>query len=142
MTKFKPVSIVSLLILLFLLAAGCAPASPSGLSNAEVLSVTGNLLTAINTGDYPAFTRDFSAEMLAAFPESEFTKIQEMLHSASGNYISCAEPSLTNNQGFAIYNIRCTYELEDVMVRIVFRIDGTQVEGLFFDSPNLRSSSQ
>ena len=43
-------------------------------------------------------------------------------------------PALSNSGEYAVYRIRCQYELEDVMVTLIFKIDGTQVEGLFFDS--------
>jgi hypothetical protein len=142
MTKTRFLSIASLLAVLSILVAGCGKASPARLDNAQVLSVTGNLLTAINMGNYQAFTRDFSAEMLAAFPESQFMQLRNRLYTASGNYLSCSEMSLSNKDDFAIYRIRCAYELEDVVVTVVFRIDGTQVEGLFFDSPRLRAASQ
>jgi hypothetical protein len=140
MSTVRNISIVSLLLVLSLMATGCGPASPAGLSDEEVLAVTENMLTAIDTGDYAAFTRDFSAEMLAAFPEDQFTQLRDLLHSASGTYTSCGEFSLSNNQGFAVYRVLCTYELEEVVVTVVFQISGTQVEGLFFDSPNLRSN--
>jgi hypothetical protein len=142
MTRTRFVSIVSLLAALSLLAVGCGPASPAALTDAEILTVTGNLLTAIDTGDYPAFTVDFSAEMLTAFPESQFMQLRDLLHTSSGNYVSCGEMNITNKNNYASYSIRCAYELEDVVVTVVFRIDGTQVEGLFFDSPNLRTASQ
>jgi hypothetical protein len=142
MTKNRFVSIASLLAALSILVAGCGPASPAALTDAEVLTVTGNLLTAIDTGDYPAFTADFSAAMLTAFPESQFMQLRDLLHTSSGNYLSCSEMSLSNKDNFAIYSIRCAYELEDVVVTVVFPIDGTQVEGLFFDSPNLRAASK
>ncbi|KAF0109175.1 MAG: hypothetical protein FD146_219 [Anaerolineaceae bacterium] len=142
MTKTRSVSIASLLAVLSILAAGCGTSSPAGLNDAQVLSVTGHLLTAINTGNYSAFTRDFSAEMFAAFPEDQFLQLRGLLYTASGNYVSCGEMSLSNQDDFAVYRIRCAYELEDVVVTIVFRIGGTQVEGLFFDSPNLRAASK
>jgi|WetSurMetagenome_2_1015567.scaffolds.fasta_scaffold206706_2 hypothetical protein len=136
------VPLASLLILLALLATACGPASPAALSDDEMLAVTSNVLSAIDADDYAAFTRDFSDEMLAAFPESQFTQMGDLLQGSSGNFVACGEFTLSNKQGFALYRIICEYELEDVVVTIVFKIDGTQVEGLFFDSPNLRTASQ
>jgi hypothetical protein len=142
MPKTRSVFIASLLAALSLLAAGCGPASPAALSNDEVIAVTTNILTAMDTGDYAAFTSEFSEEMLAAFPENQFTELRDLLQSTSGNFVSAGELSLSNKEGFALYRILCTYDLEDVVVTIVFKVDGTQVDGLFFDSPNLRTSSQ
>ncbi|MBI4732352.1 MAG: DUF3887 domain-containing protein [Chloroflexi bacterium] len=142
MSNTRYVSIASLLILLSFLAAGCGPASPAAISDDEVIAVTTNILTAMDAGDYTAFTSDFSDEMLAAFTEEQFSQLRDLIFSASGNFVSANELSISNKQGFAIYRIICKYDLEDVVVTIVFKIDGIQVEGLFFDSPNLRSASQ
>lgn len=65
-----------------------------------------------------------------------------MLQNASGNYISCAEPALSNNQGYAVYRLTCKFEQEDVVVTVAFKVGGDKVEGLFFDSVNLRKLSK
>lgn len=131
---------VALLAAAFLLT-GCQ-AKPAALSDAEVVQVTGRVLTAIDQNDYTAFTRDFSPTMLSAFPEAQFTELRVLLHETSGNYVACGEPSLSNRQGYAVYRLICTFEKEEVAVTIVFAVDGRQVEGLFFDSPNLRARSR
>lgn len=130
----------SLLFLLFL-AAGCTAPAPAGLADDEIINLTANILTALDSGDYPAFTRDFSDEMLAAFPEDQFTQLRNLIITSSGNFVSTGKLSLSNQEEFTIYRIRCTYQQEDVVVTVVFRIDGVLVEGLFFDSPNLRSGA-
>jgi hypothetical protein len=142
MSATRSVFMPGLLTVLSILVVSCGPAHPAAISDDEVIAVTTNILTALDTGDYAAFTSDFSDEMLAAFPEDQFTQLSDMLHSTSGNFASAGEFSLSNKQEFALYRIICEYALEDVVVTIVFRVDGTQVEGLFFDSPNLRADSQ
>jgi hypothetical protein len=142
MPKIRSIFLPGLLVVLSLLAVGCGPASPAALSNDEVLTLTGEILTAMDAGDYAAFSRDFSDEMLDAFTEDQFTQLRDLLQSNSGNFVSTGKLSLSNKQEFALYRIICTYELEDVVVTIVFKVDGTQVDGLFFDSPNLRAASQ
>jgi hypothetical protein len=111
------------------------------LADDEIINLTANILTALDSGDYPAFTRDFSDEMLAAFPEDQFTQLRNLIITSSGNFVSTGKLSLSNQEEFTIYRIRCTYQQEDVVVTVVFRIDGVLVEGLFFDSPNLRSGA-
>jgi hypothetical protein len=140
MTKTR--LMLTLLIALPLLLAGCASANPSALNNEEVLALATRLLVSVNDNQYDGFIADFSADMLAAFPEVAFSDLHNMLQSASGTFISADELELTNNQDYAVYRIRCTYSLEDVMVTLVFKVDGTQVEGLYFDSNNLRASSE
>jgi hypothetical protein len=142
MSKTKLYSVISLLIALSILATGCAAPKPAALTDEEVTAVTQNVLTALDANDYAAFTRDYSPDMLAAYSEEQFTQLRDLLQSASGKFVSTGKLSLSNNQGYAVYRIICIYEQEDVVVTIVFKVDGKQVEGLFFDSPNLRTVSQ
>lgn len=142
----RKIKIITVFITIFtlLMLAGCGPAKPSALSNEQVVSLTSEVLTALDTGDYDLFTSQFSPDMLTAFPESDFEDLRNLLQTNSGGFVACSdeEPAISNNKGFAIYRLICTYDLEDVAVTIVFKIDGSQVEGLFFDSPNLRAASK
>ncbi len=65
-----------------------------------------------------------------------------MLQTASGNFSSLDVPSLSNNQGYAVYRFPAKYANETVYVTITFLVGGQKVEGLFFDSVNLRKASQ
>jgi hypothetical protein len=51
-------------------------------------------------------------------------------------------PQLSNSQGYAVYRLSCKFELEPVIVTATFKTGGTLVEGLFFDSTNLRKVGQ
>jgi hypothetical protein len=139
--KTKLTALIALFLAAAILLTGCQ-ARPSALSNEEVVQLTGQILTALNDDDYVAFTQDFSAEMLAAFPEDQFTGLRDMLQETSGNYVSCGEPGLSNNGGYAVYRLTCQFDLEEVVVTLVLKVDGDQVDGLFFDSPNLRAFGQ
>ena len=134
--------ILTLLIALPVLLSGCSPAEPAALSDEEIMTFASNLLVSLDENNYAGFITDFSEEMLAAFPESEFINLRDMIQGASGTFISADTLELTNNQEYAVYRIRCSYSLEDVMVTLVFQVDGTLVEGLFFDSTNLRAASK
>jgi O-glycosyl hydrolase len=142
MKKTRLFSTVSLLVILTLLMTGCAAPKPAALTDDEVLAIAQNALTALDANDYTAFTRDYSPDMQTAFSENQFTQLRDLLQSASGKYVSTGKVGLSNNQGYAIYRIICKYELEDVVVTVTFKIDGKQIEGFFFDSPNLRTVSQ
>jgi PBP1b-binding outer membrane lipoprotein LpoB len=133
----KTKSSLLILLVLALTLAGCQPAQPAGLSNDQVAQVTANILQAIDAGDYTAFTRDFSAQMNAAFTQAQFDHLRTTLQQASGKYISQTSTSLSNNQGYAVYHIVCKYEKEDVAVTITFLTGGDKVEGLFLTSVNL-----
>lgn len=142
MPKTKLYPVFSLLVALSVLATGCAAPKPAALTDAQVVEVAENILLALDTSDYAAFTRDFSADMLAAFTEDQFTQLRDLLQNASGNYLSMHAPRLSNSRGYAIYRFPCKFDNEDVIVTITFSIGGDKVEGLFFDSPNLRNASQ
>jgi len=141
MTKKYILLILSVLIGMLTLS-GCARPEPAGLTDDQVVAITENLLTAINTDDYAAFSRDFSAGMLSAFAPDQFEQLRDLLMGASGNFVSMGTPALSNSQGYAIYRIQCPYEKEDVVVTVSFQVGGYQVEGLWFDSPNLRAANQ
>lgn len=135
----KNIIIASLLLVSVLWLSGCR-AEPAALSDEEVRQVTERALTALNAGDSQAFVSDFSEDMRALFlEEAQFTALRDMLQEASGGFISCADPSLANRGEYALYRLRCRFEKEDVMVTVIFRVGGSQVEGLYFDSPNLRA---
>jgi hypothetical protein len=139
-----PISLWIVLIVTALLLTGCQSPKPAALTNDQVVQVVDNFLKAITAGDYQSFAQDFSDEMKNGFTEAQFTSLADLLKNASGNYVSCADsrPELSNNQGYAVYRLNCIYELERVMVTVTFKVDGGKVEGLFFDSTNLRKVSQ
>lgn len=141
MLKTKLYSVVSLLVALSMLVASCAAPKPAGLSDQQVTSMTENILQSINANDYQIFVQDFSDQMKTAFTEDQFNQMRDLLK-ASGKYVSQDAPSLSNNQGYAVYRFPCKYKNENVYVTITFLIGGQKVEGLFFDSNNLRKASQ
>jgi hypothetical protein len=96
------------------------------------------MLKSLDAGEQETFSQDFSDEMRAAFNADQIAAIQDMLKVSSGKFISLDKPTLTNNQGYAIYRFPATYEQETVYVTVTFLVGGTNVEGLFFDSVNLR----
>jgi len=139
-----PAILLSVMISTTLFLTGCQPPAPAALSNAQVFQVVDKMLKAIDANDHQSFSKDFSDEMRNAFTEEQFINLADMLKKASGNYVSCAgsDPDISNNQGYAVYRLNCTYDLESVMVTVTFKADGDKVEGLFFDSTNLREASQ
>jgi hypothetical protein len=140
--RTKNTLLIVTLVGLALLTSACGEAKPAGLTDDQVMEVTAGILTAIDRNDYAAFQDDLSDEMAAVFTEDQFGQLRDLLQANSGSYVSMDNPGLSNSSGYAVYRIRCQYELEDVMVVVTFKIDGTLVEGLFFDSPNLRAAAQ
>jgi hypothetical protein len=133
---------LSSLALVLLMASGCSAPKPAGLTDQEVASLTENILKALDAKDYQSFTRDFSGQMNSAFSQTQFEQLASLLETASGSYISLGTPSLSNNQGYAVYRFPAKYARETVYVTITFLVGGQKVEGLWFDSTNLRKASQ
>ncbi len=139
--KFKSL-IILVCALMLLLASGCAAPKPAGLTDEQVTSQTESVLKALEANDYQAFTQDFSDQMKTAFTQEKFASLRSMLQTASGKFVSLGKPALTNNQGYAVYRFPAKYENETVYVTITFLVDGQQIEGLFFDSVNLRKATK
>jgi hypothetical protein len=137
----SPTNLLTLALVAALLLSGCGPAKPSALANDQVVAVITNILNSMDAGDYASFSRDFSPVLKNAMPETQFTKLTTLLLQTSGKYVSCdTTPQLSNSQEFAVYRLSCKFELEPVIVTAPFKIGGTQVEGLYFDSANLRNA--
>jgi hypothetical protein len=138
----KFLALAFLALIMIIATSGCAKPRSASLTDDQVGTMVENILTAINASDYQKFTQNFSDAMISAFPETQFTQMHELLQKASGNYVSMGTPILVNQNGYALYRIPCKYEKEDVIVTVTFAIGGDKVEGLFFDSTNLRSASK
>ncbi|HTX92870.1 MAG TPA: DUF3887 domain-containing protein [Anaerolineales bacterium] len=129
-------------VLVLIAMSGCTAPKPAGLTTEQVASITENTLKAIDANDYQEFTHDFSDKMNSTFTQAQFDGLRSLLQNASGNYVSLGTPSLTNAQGYAIYRFPAKYANEIVFVTITFLEGGQKVEGLFFDSVNLRKASK
>jgi hypothetical protein len=140
MIKFLCFAGLALVLLLGL--SGCAAPKPAGLTDQQVAGMTENILKAIDANDYQKCTQDFSDKMKAAFTQAQFTQTRTMLQKASGSFVSVGTSSLSNNQGYAAYRFSSKYANETVYVTVTFLVGGKEVEGLFFDSANLRKVSQ
>ena len=138
----KLISVSALILVLLAGLSGCIPAQKAGLTDQQVASVTENILKALDQGNYPAFTHDFSPQMKAAFTQDKFSQLRTKIYNASGNFIYTDKPSLSNTQGYAVYRFPTKYADETVTVTITFVVGGQEVEGLFFDSAALRKASQ
>jgi hypothetical protein len=125
-----------------MLISGCSAPKPAALNQTQVSAVTDSILKALDARDYQQFHQDFSDQMNSAFTQAQFDHLHDLLQGASGTYESLGSPSLSNNQGYAVYRFPAKYTKETVYVTVTFLIGGTKVEGLFMDSLNLRKSAQ
>jgi Protein of unknown function (DUF3887) len=142
MNKYGKLISLTTLLLVLLATSGCSAPNPAGLTDQQVAGATENILKALDAKDYQKFNQDFSDKMKAAFPQAQFDSLGKLLQTASGSYVSLGTPSMSNNQGYAVYRFPAKYTNETVYVTITFLEGGQKVEGLFFDSSALRKASQ
>jgi hypothetical protein len=138
----KKLALLCLAVVLFVAACGGTGGKPAALSDEEVRQVAESSLRALDEGDKAAFVENFSTTMKEAYNDQEFENLRALLAESSGKLVSCGEPQLSNIQGYARYSFPCEYEKEEVAVTFVFEVGGSLVEGLFFNSANLRSMTQ
>jgi hypothetical protein len=138
----KTTTLLTLLIMTGLLLTGCQPLKPASLSNDQVVQAVDHVLRSVNSSDYQGFIMDFSDAMKTAFPQAQFTSLHDTLQNTSGNYVSCEQPALTNSQGYAVYRLNCKFDRENVLVTVTYQTAGDKIEGLFFDSTNLRKTGK
>lgn len=119
----------------------CQTASqPTQEKIARVDAVTENLLQSLNNGSYESFTHNFSASMKGAFNESTFRGQRSTILNASGRYLLKGQPLIQISGIYVAYIYNCTFQNENVTVRVVMSDDANSVEGLWYDSPKLREA--
>ena len=107
-----------------------------------------NMLAGIEDRDYDAFSRDFSDTMKSAMTEDSFIAMADLLDEKIGTYESksFSQAVETEEDGAAmtvvVYKAQYSDETDDVLITVTFSgSDGDYViEGLYFNSPNLRES--
>jgi hypothetical protein len=138
------------LILIFLASltltalTACGPQATAAVSEAYVTTLAEEKMQALNDGDYATFTADFSDVLIGAIPEDSFQDLQETILGASGRFESVTGLRLTNarTSGYVNYIVTCQFEEEEVLLTLVYAVDGEQVEGIFFNAPKLNQAMQ
>jgi hypothetical protein len=102
-------------------------------------------LTALNSGDYAAFSKDFDEAMKKAIPETDFQEMAAAFDEKIGDYVSkkyvSRQDEVQKIYTVVIYQAEFTREPAGVKVTITFleTVGGeVLVSGLFFNSPKLR----
>ncbi len=124
--------------------AACGPQATAAVSEADVTTLAEEKMQALNDGDYATFTADFSDVLVGAIPEDSFQDLRETILGASGRFESVTGLRLTNAKtpGYVNYSITCQFEEEEVLLTLVYAVDGEQVEGIFFNAPKLNQAMQ
>jgi hypothetical protein len=144
--QFHRTTLILILLASLTLAAlvACGPQATATVSEAHVTALAEEKMQALNNGDYAAFTADFSEVLAGAIPETNFQDLRETILGASGRFESVTGLRLTNarTSGYVNYIVTCQFEEEEVLLTLVYAVDGEQVEGIFFNAPKLNQAMQ
>ena len=107
---------------------------------AEPIAV--NLLQGLNDQDYLTFSRDFDDTMKKALDQKSFTEMAATFAEKIGNYQSLEVEKVERIENLYVVTYKARYEKEEaVSIRLTIREgEPTQVAGLWFDSPKLRTN--
>jgi hypothetical protein len=136
-----PSALLAFTLVTTLFLTGCQSPIPSSLPDGQVVQAVDGILKAFYTGDFAGAVRDMSAEMKKVFDETKFTNMADYIKQTYGNYHSCngALIDLSNNQGYAVYRLPCSFDLGIVTVSVAYKTGSAQVEGLYLDSKTMRT---
>ena len=125
-------------------AAGPKVEAVEGADREAVLAyseaMTDNLLAGMNAGDYAAFSRDFTADMKKAMPESSLAGIKTSITDKIGAYVSREVDRVEKTGEFYRVLYKGKFEQDDaVQMLLTFTMsEPHQVAGLFFTSDKLK----
>jgi|WetSurMetagenome_2_1015567.scaffolds.fasta_scaffold597886_2 hypothetical protein len=135
--KLRISSVMAVLLLVTATACGSTSSNSGGnpLTQEQVTQIANSALTALDTGDYAAYTQHFSGMMKSAVPESTFKELREQLASAAGKFVSIEKvdklPAQT--QGYVRWTFTVNFEKRQGKFTLVIREDGDQIEGVHFE---------
>ena len=103
-------------------------------------AMTDNLLAGMNAGDYAAFSRDFTADMKKAMPESSLAGLKTSVIDKIGAYTSRTVDRVEKVGEFYRVAYKAKFEQDDaVQMLLTFTMsEPHQVAGLFFTSDKLK----
>jgi len=108
---------------------------------ARIDLMTESILQSFNSGSYIDFKRDLSGSVKIQMSEEQFSNLRLLISQSSGSYMSKSFINVTHFQGYSQYAYNCVFEKENITAR--FSVDPKKVliNGLYFDSENIRASS-
>ncbi len=111
-------------------------------NTSQIDAMAENILQSINNNDYLNFVKDFSSNLKLIMNEQTFQETKNLLNQTSGVYVSKKKPGLYTYQGLDLYSYPCVFEKEQVTLSIYLDPDSILIEGITFDSENLREVAQ
>ncbi|HWG85269.1 MAG TPA: DUF3887 domain-containing protein [Deinococcales bacterium] len=134
MKASKAIALVPLAVLA-LANTRAESAVTSKVSARQALEIGSNALTAINSGDYKAYSRDWSAKMKAAIREREFLSWRDTVLRTAGKYQKIEKQELVaaKTPGFVKWVFTATFEKGSFLYNLSFPAEGNKVEGAFLE---------
>lgn len=121
---------VLLLVAVIASACGSAPAETGDVTSvfteAEAIAVAENALTALNSGDYAAWSRDWDDALKGAINKDAFLSYREQVLAETGQYqsILSAEMTPSKNAGSVRWVFTCQFENAQIRFIMAFPQDG------------------
>ncbi len=129
----------------FAFVSGCSSKTSPGTTpdiQTSVDPIAKNILISLNNNDYAGFSKDFNQTAKNAINQTAFDKLYSQMKTAVGDYQSDVFVSATNQNGTITvqYIVQYSKEPAGVAMALVLQTNNGayEIEGLNFDSPNLR----
>jgi hypothetical protein len=127
-----------LAVLLLVTATACGGAGNSSgnpLTQEQVTQIANDALTALNTGDYAAYTQHFSGMMKSVVSELAFKELRDQLANAAGKFVSIekVEKLPAQTQGYVRWTFTVNFEKTQGKLALVIKENGDQIEGVHFE---------
>lgn len=105
-------------------------------SEEQVRAIAENMLTAYNSGDYAAFTRDWSSAMKRVIGEDEFQTFRDETLPVTGHYVKLTSLTPSNGEeddAHLSYDVQAEFEKRDaVLFTMTLSSASAEVEGIEF----------
>ena len=132
-------------LIIFALLSGCSSKTSPNIQTDIQFSadpIANNILKSLDDNDYAGFSKDFNQTMKNTLNQTAFDKFYSQMKTAVGDYQSDVFVSAATQNGAVTiqYIVQYSNEPAGAMMVLVLQINnGTyEVQGLNFDSPNLR----
>ena len=124
-----------LVVVLAAVVCGCASGEKPSQPAMDAANVTADrMFNALNTGDFVAFSENFSPAMTSAVNQTEFNIIAGKLSGQYGKYVSRSPvPSASVTQGYNVFLYDCQFEKGKLTLQLTMNSSNvTRVEGFFY----------
>lgn len=129
-----------ILIAIMLLMYGCSQNESAQGGNSLADEKAESILDGLNKADYTMFSSDFAGNIKQSMDEEYFSRLSSFVKENSGGYISKALAFSKEEQGLKVFGYDCQFSKESVLMTVSFSADLSKVEGLYFDSENMREA--